>query len=177
MKFCIMASGPSLTADDVKLVQQSGIKTIVTNSTWQAAPWADHIFAADCEWWDKHREAVPAGPRRWTSSKSAANRYRDLCLFEFRIGGNSGAQAIRLAMNLGATEIILLGFDCSVKNGTHWHGDHTLTKNPDENRCKVWLRQFHDIPRGMCRIINCSRETEITAFPRMTLEAALNVAA
>lgn len=45
---------------------------------------------------------------------------------------NSGQRAIQLAAHFGAERIILLGYDCSLENGTHWHGNHPDgLKNPD----------------------------------------------
>ena len=169
MRFCVIASGPSLTHDDVELIRQSDCRVIAVNSSHKIAPWADHVFAADCEWWTHNHGEISKGPALWTSSKSAYQRFPGVKLFDYRGGGNSGLQAIRLAMTLGASEIILLGFDCSVKNGAHWHGDHTATKNPDDVRCATWRRQFEQLPKTV-RIINCSRETEITAFARARLE-------
>ncbi|MCY1346367.1 hypothetical protein D9M69_324510 [compost metagenome] len=86
---------------------------------------------------------------------------------------NSGYRAIELAINFGAARVLLLGYDCSVRLGTHWHGDHQKTKNPDHRRCAEWLNQFGRLARNGAEVINCSRETVLTCFPRMSLEEAL----
>lgn len=86
---------------------------------------------------------------------------------------NSGLRAIELAIGFGAARVLLLGYDCSVTSGTHWHGDHKLTKNPDAKRCAEWQRHFAMLDPKQAEIINCSRETALNCFPRMTLEKAL----
>ncbi|MCY1373105.1 hypothetical protein D9M69_603550 [compost metagenome] len=86
---------------------------------------------------------------------------------------NSGYRAIELAISFGAARVLLLGFDCSVRAGTHWHGAHTKTKNPDARRCAEWLNHFGRLARHGAEVINCSRQTELTCFPRMSLEDAL----
>jgi len=46
-----LASGPSLTRADVALVRAQGLPTIVVNTTYQMAPWADVLYACDAKWW------------------------------------------------------------------------------------------------------------------------------
>lgn len=47
----IMASGPSLCAEDIAKVRRSGARTIVCNRTWEMAPWADIHYATDRHFW------------------------------------------------------------------------------------------------------------------------------
>ena len=67
-------------------------------------------------------------------------------------------------------QVLLLGFDCSVADGTHWHGDHPATGNPDAARCRQWMRDFLKIAAEYPgRVINCSRKTALDCFPRSTI--------
>lgn len=51
-------------------------------------------------------------------------------------GGNSGFQAINIAVQFGATRIGLVGFDIG---GGHWHGPHRKgLKNPTEAEMRRW---------------------------------------
>ena len=97
---------------------------------------------------------------------------------------NSGAAAISVAANAGAKRIILLGFDMKLdeKNYQHWHNMYGKGNAVDQNRLKKLpfarhLRGFAAIAadankRGI-EIINCSPESKITEFPKITLKALL----
>lgn len=165
---CI-ASGPSLTAEDCALVEQTGLPTIAVNSSWKIARFADIVYAGDPGWWTNYGSEIDIPAERWTCAGSIA---RHLKIHHHRIGGsyNSGSRAVQLAIDLGAARVLLLGYDASVKRGTHWHGEHTKTRNPDEARCMKWHKHFAAIDRKGVEVINCSRETELTCFPRMNLE-------
>lgn len=89
--------------------------------------------------------------------------------------GNSGAGAMMLAYYAGARRIIMLGYDCQHTGGAkHWHGDHP-PKLGNANRPEMWERGFakvaHDL--GGVEIINASRVTALSCFPRMALEDVL----
>lgn len=160
--FVCIASGPSLTAEDCELVRASGLPTIAVNNSWQLAPWCDHLYAGDLAWWDAHIAEVPDGPKRWTCTRQASAKY-SLNLHQRYGEYNSGLRAIELAFDLGAERVILLGYDCTVAQGTHWHGDHTASKNPDASRCHAWLGQHARLPQRD-RVVNCSRHTAIKAY-------------
>jgi len=175
---CI-ASGPSLTRDDCALVEKSRLPTLAVNSSWQWARFAQVIYAGDEVWWKNYGPDIDIPAQRWTGLQSAGERYGVNVHGRYPGNTNSGARAIEFAMEAGADRVLLLGFDCSVKNGTHCHGDHKRTKNPDAARCQKWLRHFADVQKMAVRrgieIINCSRETAITSFNRMPLPEALQL--
>src|SRR5690606_29476484 len=113
---------------------------------------------------------IPA--ERWTCTKSAAEKHK-INLHLASGSWNSGMRAIQLAIQRGAAKVILLGYDCDVSNGTHWHGDHTATHNPDSRRVRLWHGHFAAVgiqakARG-CKIINASRHTALKCFERMEL--------
>ncbi|WKT59112.1 hypothetical protein Q2E61_09245 [Microbulbifer thermotolerans] len=96
----------------------------------------------------------------------------------FSPGGNSGAGAIALADLFGARRVILLGYDCKTgRDGRrHWHGDHpSALKNAGS--LPRWPDQFEKMARRMrhLEIINATRDTALTMWPRMDLEKALNL--
>lgn len=169
--FVCIASGPSLTAQDCELVRASGLPTIVVNNSWQLAPWCDHLYAGDLAWWDANFSQVPEGPKRWTCTRQASAKY-GLNLHTKYGGYNSGLRGIELAFDLGAERVLLLGYDCNVDNGTHWHGNHTETKNPDAERCREWMKQHARLPQRD-RVVNCSRSTSLEAYPLGLLEKEL----
>jgi len=97
------------------------------------------------------------------------------------MGGNSGHGAIGLAYLFGARRILLVGYD--MKRGAngeaHHFGDHPkpLTQGVPTS----WIRRFDQMAedakaRGVT-IVNCTRDTALTQFPRMDLREALAIEA
>ncbi|WP_431625503.1 hypothetical protein [Enterobacter asburiae] len=151
---------------------------IAVNSSWRAIPECTHIYAGDLRWWDVNIPALPDGPERWSCNRRAHTRY-GVNLFPTDTSGtfNSGQRAILFAQWLGAKRIILLGFDCSISNGSHWHGDHTALDNPTAANVKRWHGEFSRVAaqlRGSVQIINSSRQTALNCFRRLPLEAAIS---
>jgi hypothetical protein len=177
---CI-ASGPSLTEADCEAVKASGLRTIVTNTTFKLCPWADVLFAFDTAWLKHHRA-------EWTETFNG----RVLChtkvgknlgatpldgLPWYRNHYNSGANAIGIAAASGAAKVVLLGYDCQRTGGkTHWHGDHPKPLGNASSIAK-WPKHFEGVAKNArqlgAEVVNCSRETGLTCFPRMPLEQAL----
>lgn len=172
----IIASGPSLTQADCDLIEAAGIPTIAVNSSWKMARFAGAVYAGDACWWDAYGHEVDIPAEKWTCSRQAAAKHR--INHHAAYGGyNSGMRAIQFAVERGASRIILIGFDCSLANGIHWHGAHDRTQNPDEGKVKKWHGQFRAVAltaRGLgVRVVNCSRHTELMVFERGDLEYEL----
>lgn len=176
-----MASGPSLCEEDVNLVRSSGLRTIVTNTTYQIAPWADVLYAMDTSWWSVNEKAVKSFAGLKLAPSTAAQRHGATIINGTGLvkgAGNSGSGAIILAAYMGASEILLLGYDCkkSSDGRVHWHGDHPkgLTNGTSLQRWPVQMeRAKHEAMRTAKRIVNCSRDTALTCFERAKLEDAL----
>lgn len=161
------------------------------NTTFRAAPWADALYACDLAWWDRHIDEVRqsfAG-ESWTQTPEAARRHglrfidgrpgRGLSKERGVIhqGGNSGYQAIGLAVDQGAERIVLLGFDMQDTGGrTHWHGDHPQGLR-NASPFASWIGKFGqlavDLQRDGIAVLNATRETALTCFERAPLEKAL----
>ena len=178
---CI-ASGPSLRADDCERVRASGLATVVTNTTFRLCPWATVLMGHDDRWWRQHQAEVAehfTGRRVTCASSGHAYGADALRLLRFRPFGNSGAAAISLAALAGARRIILLGYDCQRTDGrAHWHGDHPAPLGNAGSIAK-WPKQFAQVgsyarQRG-CEVVNATRSTALTVFPRVPLEQALEV--
>jgi hypothetical protein len=194
----IIASGISLTADDCALVERwrNGVdrRVIVINTSYQRAPWADVLYACDGRWWEKYHGDVAGhfAGALWTQDELAAHKFglhyvrseNSMGLNRARgvinVGANSGSQAIGLAYQAGAEEIILLGFDCRDNNEigrTHWHGDHPgdLQSFP---QYAVWLAKYKPLAKDLrdegVRVVNATRRTDLLCFPFVQLEKALH---
>lgn len=128
----------------------------------------------DRAWWKIH---LPDVRRIFSGERvTAANGINGVSSLRFNAGGNSGAGAISLAERFGARRIILLGYDCGyAANGKrHWHGDHP-EKLGNAVSMPKWAGQFKEMAGhlGNCEIINASRRTALSIWPRVELEQAL----
>jgi len=171
--FVCIASGPSLNAHDCELVRAARLPTIAVNNSWQLAPWCDHLYAGDLAWWDANVQGIPHGPKRWSCTRQAVAKHH-LNWHEAYGEYNSGLRAIELAFELGADRVLLLGYDCTISSGTHWHRDHQNTKNPTEDVCRKWHKQHARLARRDA-VINCSRDTELLAYRWGLLETELGL--
>lgn len=176
----ICASGPSLTTADCYAACRSGLPVIAVNSSWRAAPDCTHVYAGDLRWWDANASLLPSSVERWTCNRRAHSRY-GVNLFPTDTSStfNSGQRAILFAHWLGAQRIILLGFDCSIAAGSHWHGDHDGLDNPTAANVKRWHSEFDRVAQllhGRVSIINSSRQTALSCFRCQSLDVALREA-
>jgi len=94
-------------------------------------------------------------------------------------GGNSGFQALNLAVQFGAQRVLLIGFDMSLSGGTHWYGNNTWkgAGNPNDGSFRRWVEAFDNAASALkalgVEVINCSPVSAIKSFPRMPLEDSL----
>lgn len=92
-------------------------------------------------------------------------------------GENSGYQAINMAYLLGATRIILLGYNMSKPGGkSHFFGDHPkgLHNGNYENYIRNFDRLAEDLAREGVEVINCTPGSRLTQFRAAELREALN---
>ncbi|MBZ9759480.1 hypothetical protein LB553_01075 [Mesorhizobium sp. CA8] len=94
-------------------------------------------------------------------------------------GGNSGFQALNLAVQFGAKRILLIGLDMSLSGGVHWYGPNKWpnANNPNDSNFKRWIDAFEGsaaLLKSMgVEIINCSMNSAIQCFPKRSLEDAI----
>jgi hypothetical protein len=135
----------------------------------------------DVQWWDKHIEEVRevfTGAK--LTSSNMAKRHGTVTVGKLGCDwspmGNSGAGCVAYAAALGASKIIMLGYDCQKTNGlSHWHGSHPRGLG-DAGSMPRWPAQFKRLADkwdGATHIINCSRHTALTMFERGALEEHL----
>lgn len=185
----ILASGPSLTPDDVTACRGRA-PVIAINDTHRLAPWADVLYSSDQHWW-AHYKGVPtfAGRkygiwplrpyREWAVEVLANTGDRGLERNPsgLRTGKNSGAAAVNLAVHLGARRIVLLGFDMGRTGGkAHFFGEHPA-KLRAATPFPFFIAAFETMVKPLqaigVEVINASRQTALTCFPRVTLDEAL----
>lgn len=115
-----------------------------------------------------------------------------------RGGGNSGYQAVNLAVHLGAKKIVLIGFDMKGSGGkVHWHDAHPpgmnnprdgrfivvptadggtqriFSKGNFENWCETFATAVPDLERAGVEVVNATEVSALTVFPMARLEDVL----
>lgn len=187
---CI-ATGPSLTADDVDYCRGKA-RVIAINDAYTLAPWADALYATDANWWHWHR-GVPefVGPK-WSLEHSQWSRYRVMYPDVQRLqntgpdglerqptglknGRNSGYAAINLAYHYGASRIVLLGYEMQRTGGRgHFFGEHP---NKSTSPYDQFRRRFQALVKPMAKsgisVVNCSRNSALEWFPKRPLREVL----
>lgn len=167
------------------------IRVIAIKEAIQLAPWADLLYACDPKWW-RHYTGAFTGMKfsiEGTDAPHTPELYPDVQILRntgsdgleddpsaLRTGYNSGYQAINLAKHLGASRIVLLGFDMwsgpdGRQNWFHKPGLHVDSPYP------IFLQAFAAVA-GLLKdagieVVNASRFTVMNSFPRVPLSEAL----
>jgi hypothetical protein len=188
----IIASGPSATQEDAETLAEICQEVIAVNDSWRLYPRCHHIWATDFRWWKVHRRQVQSDfdGQCWTQDVQwdqgvKPEEWGIRCLKadtgapglsvdpqKIHTGKNSGYAAIGLAYHLGASRILLLGYDMGLE-GTrrHWFGSH-----PDglevASDYASFINRFESIDPAVygLEIWNVTRRTALNHFPRKTLE-------
>ena len=192
-----LGSGPSLTPEDISYLWRAraanpAIRVIAINNTWTLARWADVLYAPDPIWWGWHGVEVARmfTGRKYTLEDNDAgvaeaagaqrlNYKSGLGMSDdpttILTGGHAGYQAPQVAVHLGARKVVLLGYDLQpdAAGRNHFFGEH-----PDGSHVPydTWRESYQSLRDSMLDrqvpIVNASRETSITAIPRVTLAEA-----
>lgn len=203
-KVCaIIASGPSAKKANIEALRGRAVIIAIKENAHELCTWADVCYGCDAAWW-----TFRIGLRNFKGLKvawSGANvRYPDVHSIDvdtsqdrifpperrqYRMvfdrpgvvggGGNSGYQALNLAVQFGTKRILLIGFDMHDRGGTHWYGRNSWynANNPDEVAFRRWINSFEravpDLETQGVEVINTTPHTALNCFRRGTIEAAL----
>lgn len=182
-----MGTGPSLCQADVDAVRGRA-RVIAVNDAYHnratSCLWADVLYACDARWWKWH-DGAPAfkGLKYALDPKAAA--WPDVQVLRnlgikglsldpsgLKTGHNSGYQAINLAVLLGASRIILLGYDMQ---GDHCFGSHPSKAGPNLALFRLMFPELvKPLKAAGVEIVNCTRKTALECFPRATLADTLS---
>jgi len=177
---CI-AGGPSLTREDAQFAS-SVCTTIGVNDAYRIAR-LDVLYASDHPWWKHHWDAVKDLPCRKVCGEQKekapegvetvpAKHGNDLTDSVLNFGGNSGFAALHLAILMGAKRVVLLGYDMKAGAKRHWFGNHPEPLSRNSNYATM-VHRMESAPKPDIPIINCSRDTALTCFPRARIEDVL----
>lgn len=182
-----LASGPSLCQKDVDACQD-GVKVIAIKDTIRMAPWAPVLYACDAKWWRAHPETkaypglkygleVQADRPDVQILRNTGDTGLELQPDGLKNGRNSGYQAINLAVHLGASRIVLLGYDMApgADGKHHYFGWHPYSTTPPPY--KLFLERFETLPEGLRRagvqVLNATKGSALPYFPIVSLDQAL----
>lgn len=184
---CI-ASGPSLTREDVEFCKGKA-KVYAVKEAYLLAPWADVLYCADFDWWDMKKGVPEFAGEKWTVAELSAKRWgihhipgtasidwgHDDKLIAY--GGNSGFQALNLAVVQGAKKVILLGYDYghTALQPKHWFDNTEHRRDSRRSDYKSWIERMNTASKMIpVPVINASRQTALECFQRKTIEEAFN---
>jgi hypothetical protein len=191
----IIASGPSVKKSEVALLN-GRMRVIAIKKNIEIAPFADIVYGCDAPWWRSVRglpnfkglklaydEAVCSefGLRRVEIPDKYSNDLLLGAVGKVGAAGNSGFQALNLAVQFGAKRILLVGFEASVRSGDHWYGRNSWNgaNNPDERICERWRKAFDNASSVLDElsidVINTAPFSQIKRFKKMSIEDAMRV--
>lgn len=179
----ILASGYSLTQEQIDAARHSGHHTIVVNTTYRSMLDATTLYAGDFLWWKVNVADVRArfkgklvtqdntAAARWPFVTRVRGSTRDgLGQNVIHTNGNSGMQALNLAYLWGFKRIVLLGFDMQLgPNGEkHHHSDHPKPMVQGQTFYE-WLHKAEKVARDLkstdCEVLNATPESAMKCFP------------
>lgn len=198
----IVAGGPSLREVDCSVLE--GRRVIAINDAYRLCLFAELLYFCDTKWYRWHanepafrgfsgtkvRLAPTAAepplpePVKILRNDDKAGVAGGLCQGPdgLRTGRNSGYQCINLAVHLGCTRVVLLGYDMkfAADGASHWFGDHPVPTRASTYDSAM-LPHFETLvaplkTRGV-EVINCTRGSAIACFPTADLADLLEPAA
>lgn len=120
---CI-ATGPSLTREQVHVARSKGFRLYVCNAAYQVAHDAELLYAVNIEWWAHYWPSVRhLRAEKWTTNRQAADRYGINWIAErnapglstdpdvIHHGHGSGFSLLSMAARAKPDRIVLLGYD------------------------------------------------------------------
>jgi len=181
---------------------------IGVNVAYMIGEWIDVVFFGDFKFFLAHKFGLAEFPGLKVSCNARVNkkqydwvkylahdkeRKKGISLNSRKVSwnGNSGAAAISLAVHMGATRIILLGFDMKLKDDDpvqHWHqlykGLHPPAGKKGRNKkeralpfprhLKGFEFIYKDARKRGITIINACPDSAIKEFKKMSVKQLLN---
>lgn len=169
----VLATGESLSPEQVAHVQKAHAegrcKAVAVSNAYQLAPWAEAMVSNDMKWWKQHPQALHFVGRKFCGADyKGTERLSPVVMFP--TGTNSGLQAMRVSLMLGATRILLLGLDMK---GTHYFGKHPQElRNSTPGDFQRMLSQFRRW-QSATEVINCSPGSALNCFKMARLADVL----
>jgi len=185
----IIGGGPSIEETDFTPLHDK--PCIGVNCAFNLGTWIDIIFFGDCRTYTWHEDKFEQWPNRIITKCATLKNHpkieyipscdrHNLCLNHNKVawpdgnnrGANSGSASINLAIHLGATKIILVGFDMKKQGDKHNYHDLYQDKHtPRDDVYNRFQRHFLNIAKETnIEIMNANPNSALKAFPKDKLE-------
>ncbi len=185
----IVGGGPSIKQIDLSILKDR-IHVVAIKTAIDICPWAEICYGCDAPWWIDRKGLPKYHGIKLFHGIMAANKWSDLKRIEIEIskddilidqplkvgnGGCSGFQALNLAVQFGATDIILIGFDLHERGGMHWYGRNKWpnASNPVQSNFNRWNKGFKSAKPSIDKlgitVMNASVESQLEGFDRKSL--------
>jgi len=184
----IVGGGPSLK--DFEWRRLIGKNVIAINRALEVLPFVDVIFFSDLRFWKQYRQSILAhkaeykvtfckeayedAPEDLTYLKNEKRYGLESDITKICDGKNSGYAAMNLAAHLGASLIVLLGYDMKEKgDNTHWHSGYT--EGYAERKLKAYNEAFKSIVNPLkdlnINVLNACEDSDLEYWSKATLES------
>jgi hypothetical protein len=187
----IVASGESAKKQNISLLKGK-TKIIAIKKSFELVPFADAVYGCDGPWWRSVQFLPKFKGYKWAFEPTVCNSETGIVKVEIKdklydkllfgqvgvvgSGGNSGFQALNLAVQFGAKRILLVGFDMQ---GEHWYGRNNWDQagNPSIWNFPRWVRAFNNAApqlaeRGI-EVFNASQVSELKCFRKRSIEETM----
>lgn len=174
MIFAVLATGPSLTQAVVDAVHDR-VKVVAVSDAYRLAPWADALVSTDFAWWRRHPEAAEFKGQKF-SGMVDYQRVEGVERIPGENATNSGLLGIKVAAKLGATKVLLCGFDMR-RPGEHFFGRHEGLRSTSAARMEHFKTQFERYKPPGVEVVNCTPGSALKAYRLGDLEEELAASA
>jgi hypothetical protein len=194
----VIGGGPSVKSVNLKLIHKRPV--VGCNDAFRLGTWVDWCVFADKRWWLWNWEELAQWPNRERAVcivpqllDGRAERWpwlkilrRDEARFGLSVEPDTlcwnrgcGGTAINMAYLLGASRIVLIGFDMRMVKGQHnYHDHHQKEERPQiyQNSMRPFLKPMSDAMKvtGL-QIVNATPGSALDVFPIMSLEEVLEM--
>lgn len=168
--WAVLATGPSMSQAVADAVRGK-CRVVAVSDAYMLAPWADALVSTDAAWWAAHPDAKNFEGIKYTGAPAYLPVPGVTRAPWGDTGTNSGLLACKTAYAMGASRILLCGFDM---HGTHFFGTHPPGLGNTTPERFVELRKQFDVwrPRNV-EVLNCTPGSALQAYPFADLHEAL----
>jgi hypothetical protein len=190
----VIASGPSLTSDQVAACIAAGVRTIAVKHALDLCQGADVLYGcegqsyrfwlnigASAHWFrgmkvsGQSLAAIASGVR-WLPGKANPALSADPSWLSWGPRGsfNSGFQALNLAVLMGAARVLLLGFDMQLgpSGAAHFYPERGQVPSNYPRMIAAFDGVSASLPAGV-EVLNCTPGSALTQFKQVDLAEAV----
>jgi len=193
----VFVIGGGLSLDGFDWTPIHDFKIIGCNDAYLLGDWVDICYSGDNDWLRVHSKRAKYKnfkglkiscspnplPRSAAGTKWLRRWQKGIVRKPERIAWNTntGASAITLAVKMGATKIVLLGFDMKLgkKNGEYrnnWHPNEFDVPNPDT--FPMHYKGFESVKKALTdypkiQVLNAGPDSELDLFTRTTVKEVI----